>query len=553
MDLALRTAVILAVAWTFARLLSRATAATRHLVWHLAIVAVLAAPLLTPLAPKFRVPQVPEALTVPDVRLLEALREGPRKLHDTRTSGTASIPGTASTLSTPGTPGTLGTLGTLIWPAGSAAFALWFACGWLLTAVSVRRAKPTAASWQVEVNALCKRLRITREITVRVVARDVSPVVTGLWRTTIVLPEAARGWDSDRRYSVLLHELAHIRRGDLHVQALAHAACALYWFNPLVWIAAAHLRTERERACDDEVLRSGAQASTYASHLLDIARELRPTLRRSAALAMARPSELEGRLLAVLAAGRPRVPARPTRWAIASMATALSMAVLGATPPTISTHAENATPTAVQRSEPSATWVASMDAPTAAERIATDRVVRQAVQALESPDAQARERAVMDLAAAGQVNSIQPLEVALADPDQDVREKAALGLALMSSPDAIPGLLKALSDPDGQVREKAAIGLALRRDAAVVEALLVAMDDPDAQVREKVAIALGTSGDPRAAGALERALEDPDSQVREKAVTGLEMLRSNVIQPAQGDQARAGLRGLLGALLSAAR
>ena len=48
MELALRTALILAMAWTIARLLSRATAATRHLVWHLAVIAVLAAPILAP-------------------------------------------------------------------------------------------------------------------------------------------------------------------------------------------------------------------------------------------------------------------------------------------------------------------------------------------------------------------------------------------------------------------------------------------------------------------------------------------------------------------------
>ena len=88
---------------------------------------------------------------------------------------------------------------------------------------------------------------------------------------------------------------------------------------------------------------------------------------------------------------------------------------------------------------------------------------------------------------------------------------------------------------------------------ASAEALIAAMADPDSQVREKAAIALGTSGDPRAGAALERALQDPDSQVREKAVTGLVLLRGTTVDDTQGDQAREGLRSLIGALLSFAR
>ena len=152
----------------------------------------------------------------------------------------------------------------MAWATGSGVLTLWFALGWLASALAVRRAQPAPASWQVEVNALRERLRITREVKVRVSACGMSPIVAGLWRPVILMPEAARGWSNDRRHSVLLHELAHIRRGDLRVQVLAHAAIAAYWFNPLVWIASSHLRSERERASDDEVLRTGT-ITTYAA------------------------------------------------------------------------------------------------------------------------------------------------------------------------------------------------------------------------------------------------------------------------------------------------
>ena len=133
---------------------------------------------------------------------------------------------------------------------------------------------------------------------VRVLPRMCSPIVAGLTRTIVLLPATALHWDAERRRNVLLHELAHVRRGDLRVQALAQVACTAYWFNPLAWVAASHLRSERERACDDEVLRSGARPSSYAQHLLEIAKGLQTSHLPAAALAMSRPTELEGRLIA---------------------------------------------------------------------------------------------------------------------------------------------------------------------------------------------------------------------------------------------------------------
>jgi beta-lactamase regulating signal transducer with metallopeptidase domain len=487
-EIALRSTAILVVAWAVTQTLRRATAATRHLVWHSAIVAILAAPVLSPVAPKFNMPGMSGISNRPFVLQGRMnVEPGSREsISPAATSGTFATPDAFGTVSTFAAPGTLSTLGTLVWSAGSVLLSLWFALAWVSSGLLAHYARPAPAAWQLEVDALRERLRITRRVRLRLVDVHTSPLAIGLWRSTLLLPTTAAAWPAERRRAVLIHELAHIRRGDCGVQALTHAACALYWFNPLVWMAAARLRSERERACDDEVLRSGTQASAYAAHLLDIARGLRPALRPSAALAMARPSELEGRLLAVLAHGRARVPARGSRWAIATTLALATVAALGATP--------------LARSTPAAT------APARAANF------RWSYEAFTEPRVRADRGA------------IQPLQAALEDGDQDVREKAALSLALMSGADVIPALLKALADSDAQVREKAALGLSLRRDPRVVDALVSAMSDRDAQVREKVAMALGTSGDPRALPVLERALQDPDAQVREKAVTGLRLL-----------------------------
>ncbi|HWC17689.1 MAG TPA: M56 family metallopeptidase, partial [Terriglobales bacterium] len=103
--------------------------------------------------------------------------------------------------------------------------------------------------------------------------------------------------------AVLCHEIAHIKRHDALTQFLASLAAAIYWFNPFVWLVVRGMRVERERACDDYVLASGTMPSEYAHELLEIVSTLvRP--QPAAALAMARRSQLEGRVLALV---NPRV------------------------------------------------------------------------------------------------------------------------------------------------------------------------------------------------------------------------------------------------------
>ena len=127
------------------------------------------------------------------------------------------------------------------------------------------------------------------------------PLTWGIFRPVIVLPSGSAQWPEDRRRVVLSHELAHIARHDWFLQICAELARAIYWFHPLVWLAAARLRQESERASDDAVLRSGIAPSNYASQLLDLARTLENTGRAwSSALAIARPSNLERRFAAML-------------------------------------------------------------------------------------------------------------------------------------------------------------------------------------------------------------------------------------------------------------
>ncbi|MYB32185.1 MAG: M56 family metallopeptidase [Acidobacteria bacterium] len=127
-------------------------------------------------------------------------------------------------------------------------------------------------------------------------------VATWGWRRPVVmLPASASGWPAARMRVVLLHELAHVRRGDWVLLMAAEALRCLWWFNPMAWLVRGRLRRESEQAADDLVLAQGVPPATYATHLIELAREIR-TNRRTwlPAPAMARPSYLKRRLSVML-------------------------------------------------------------------------------------------------------------------------------------------------------------------------------------------------------------------------------------------------------------
>ncbi len=127
-------------------------------------------------------------------------------------------------------------------------------------------------------------------------------VATWGWRRPVVmLPASASEWPAERMRVVLLHELAHARRGDWMLLMAAEALRCLWWFNPLAWSVRGQLRRESEHAADDFVLAQGVPPTTCATHLIELAREIRKNRRTwLPAPAMARPSHLKRRLSVML-------------------------------------------------------------------------------------------------------------------------------------------------------------------------------------------------------------------------------------------------------------
>jgi beta-lactamase regulating signal transducer with metallopeptidase domain len=488
MDVVVRTTVLLLAALVTTLMMRRGAAATRHLVWTLAVVGALLVPVGSTMLPAWRV--------LPDVRDLPARASDlPAEARD--------LPAEAGSYEQEVGANEQVASGFRRKIASPLAMALtWAVVAIVLLAriimgiVAVRRlarhAHPADTRWRLLLEESSEAAGITRRVKL-LVSRDIAvPMTWSGGRPTLLLPADAIGWSDERARVVLLHELAHVRRADWFTHLLARVLAALHWFNPLAWIALSAMTRERERACDDFVLAHGARPSEYAQHLLDIAREGIGNDSYAIAPAMARASELEGRLLSILTP-HAREPRRLGTQTLTATAICLTIAVASAAP---ERHVEAPAPAV----SPSPATAAS--------------IIWQYDDTPEEKRDASRSRA-----------ALTPLaNTALTDASQDAREKATMALAVRPESDVVTPLLRALKDPSGQVREKAALGLALRRDSRVVDSLLEAANDPDSQVREKVAIALGLSGDARAIAALTKGLEDPDPQVREKAASGLTLL-----------------------------
>jgi hypothetical protein len=167
----------------------------------------------------------------------------------------------------------------------------------------------SSGRWRELADDIAQRYRLPRHVRLLDCDHPTMLATWGVVRPTILLPAGAQGWPGDRIQAVLHHELAHVLRRDWVVALTASLLRAVYWFNPLLWIAYRRLRHEGERACDDLVLTSGISGSDYAAHLLDVARE--SAQRRhpwSPAIAIAHHSMLEGRVRAMLAARVNREP-----------------------------------------------------------------------------------------------------------------------------------------------------------------------------------------------------------------------------------------------------
>ena len=121
---------------------------------------------------------------------------------------------------------------------------------------SVRGLSPTTDSKLLELFEDCKRQMRVKTMTGLVVTDRVeNPFLFGFIRPRVLLPAGlVQQASSDQLRCVLLHELAHLKRGDIITGWLIAILQSLHWFNPVIWWAFYRMRFDREAACDALVL-----------------------------------------------------------------------------------------------------------------------------------------------------------------------------------------------------------------------------------------------------------------------------------------------------------
>ena len=99
----------------------------------------------------------------------------------------------------------------------------------------------------------------------------IEPGVFGVFRPVLLLPEGIFDrLTAAQLEAVIAHELCHVRRQDNLIAAIHMFVETVFWFHPLVWWIGKRMVEDRERACDEEVLRLGSEPRVYAEGILSI-------------------------------------------------------------------------------------------------------------------------------------------------------------------------------------------------------------------------------------------------------------------------------------------
>jgi beta-lactamase regulating signal transducer with metallopeptidase domain/DUF4097 and DUF4098 domain-containing protein YvlB len=310
-DLLIRVSLLMSAGTLVAVAFHRRSASFRHLLWSSSLGGTLLLAVLVPWSPRVNVPlrawpgSIQSIVTLPSAERFANVPSaesviGSMSAFDVEDNAAAGIT-TADFRDLPA-------LWLMVWVVGTAMILGWALFGRIGLAVLARRAtRINAGRWQEIVDATCVRLGVTRGVTVLQSAAVGAPMTWGIRRPVLVVPPESATWSDALLQSVAAHEVAHIARRDYLTQLMSMVACAAYWFHPLVWVMARRMRQAAERACDDQVLALGATGEEYAAHLIGVARTSRQLrLTGAVAIGMARPSTLEGRIVAVLDAARAR-------------------------------------------------------------------------------------------------------------------------------------------------------------------------------------------------------------------------------------------------------
>lgn len=161
----------------------------------------------------------------------------------------------------------------LVWLAVVVVMVLWFLRQTVLARTVVGQARESNGLMKDALSYCCRCLGVKRRVRLKISADGTSPVVCGLFRPVILVPHnLAPSLGASHLRAVLLHELAHIKRGDLWLNLAQTLLQIVYFYNPLVWVVNSLIRRIREQAVDDQVQAAvGENARWYSRALANVA------------------------------------------------------------------------------------------------------------------------------------------------------------------------------------------------------------------------------------------------------------------------------------------
>ncbi len=519
-----KATVLLSGAWLLTLLLRRASAAFRYVIWSLALCGLLVMPVIsalltswkmdlrvavpeiplveTPLASPLPLPTYappPASLGVDDIRhapsdaqtflRTDALVEAPHEILSS-----PKMPRAAAR-----SPWQIALVWVLrLWLLGASILLIRLLVDVVHVAWITRRARILPEGPHLPVLAGLKtRLPLRRPVRILYSHQISMPLMWGLWRPVIILPEEAHSWSQERLRLVLIHELAHVKRCDYLSHLVAQIVWSLYWLNPLAWVATRRVSLEQERACDDLVLKTGMKASTYAEHLLDLSRALQRHGSLVTTMAMAKRSTLKERIRAIL--NRKLDRRAPT--VRAGFGSAL--VITGLLIPVSALHLQRG---GKQEIKPE---------------------VQRMIAALEDADPEVRQRAAWSLGEQEAPQAVEDLIERLQDRDPGVRGMVAWSLGEIKDRRALQPLIAGLPDKDQYVKEMVIRALGELEDERAVDALIATLEEASPELRAATAWALGEIKGSRALEALAQMVRtDPDVHARKAAAEALRPYRS---------------------------
>lgn len=283
-----KASLILTLSWWFVSRIRHKFPAAAHLTWVIAFSVILVFPIVSAVLP-WR--------SVVFLNLRQPGKAAALRFHDTAAKVVQTNPAASQTqLASSGAPGfpqepeqppqwlilaanaPLLVGGAALWLIGFLAVALRSVYGFYCLRM-IRRFGTNPISSEdrlLEAERLAREAGQNRAFDLRICATAELPIpmTWGVVRPTILLPRDSDAWSEKRFEATMLHELSHIRRCDFATQLLAEFVCALYWFNPIVWLAARTMRSDAELAADEAVLCAGLKPSDYAAELLSLAADL---------------------------------------------------------------------------------------------------------------------------------------------------------------------------------------------------------------------------------------------------------------------------------------